>query len=737
MRRTIGEGMDSRFVTPSRLLALLTAAPNLAAFGASQTMDSSLSLEVLEALLFRGGSRVHKPARLRGVSVERRRKGEQTSLAALDLTDCVSSVFEKAVGEFVKRHLSRRVTHTLHEATESETDGHTSTDAETEVNPTTDAEEDEEEDRRGRGRWLTVTRPPVPSTPSIPSTAPRGLMSTPRSRSRSAARIAPPTRSTRFPSFQRLSLHGITWRTELLSPFLLAFTGLTHLDLSKTRVDAASLAMLSSSPSLQLESLSLAGCRNLTSHAIAELLVESPVTTTLTELSLEGTLLFPTPLDRLDLEAIISQAPAFRSSAFRYLDLGGCGLDDDLLLRIRPQPRLLDFGLSASSAVTLKGVARFLQERAPNVQVLELSDSCYSPGQTSGVLAFDLSTQLIGPCCMTPPIPLSLQLAQMGFKPPAMPDEGGLPPPLSPAMPREPTNLRVVGLNGPSLRSVRDGFGSWKVVWGSGRRGWVVDTSAGPNPGARDDSSKATDAPPCSIHSSSSPLMTTSLRRADSGSTSRVRHHEYHNEDDDRRARSRSRHRQRSLTGRTGYEPETPPPSRHASLSPSRSIKNIMDHAALQRSRSRGSSSRPSAQRPGVQGHPLTATMTLTPDAGLSVPGRVEGGFSLLSGSPSTLLHRNGRAIAIGDGHVATSGMDQGNCSDDEDQSEVPLRPCREIIRNLPATHPRRQALEALVAKNGHVSSEVGWHSKKMEVLLGFGLLGRERGSYAFSAYCT
>lgn len=693
--------MNSRFVTSPRLLALLTAAPNLAAFGASQTMDSSLSIEVLEALLFRGGSKVHKPARLRGVSVERRRKGEQTSLSALDLTDCVSPVFEKAMEEFIKRHLSHRVTHTLHEATESETDDHTSTDAET---TSTDAETDEEDQRGRRGRERLERRSTfTPATANTSAGGPRGIPLHSRSRSRSAAPVAANSRVNRFPAFQRLSLHGITWRTELLAPFLLAFTGLTHLDLSKTRIDGELLSSLSSSPSVQLESLSLAGCRNLTSNSITELLVDSPVTATLIELSLEGSLLFPTPINRADLEVIITQAPCFRMGSLRYLDIGGCNLDDDLLLRVRPQPRLLDLGLSASSALTLKGIATFLQNRAPNVQVLEMSDSCYNPAQTSGILAFDLSTQLIGPCCSTPPIPLSLQLAQMGFKPPSAPNEHGLPPSPPAEMPREPTNLRIVGLNGPSLRSVRDGFGSWKVIWGSGKRGWIVDTSAGPDPQARDitDNIETQDAGTNIAQSVLPPL----IRRSHSGSGSRPR--DSLQVDDERKARSRSRHRHLSLTRRSGYEPETPPMSRHASLSPSRSLRarqGRLSATSLSRSRSRG---------PPSAGHTS----------------------ALLSSQTSSRLSRGTTAD---DWPGAESADDQ----DDADMAEeaaaaAPIKPRREIVRNLPPAHPRRQALESLAAKNGHVSSEVGWHSKKMEVLLGFGLLGRERGSYAFAAYCT
>ena len=38
---------------------------------------------------------------------------------------------------------------------------------------------------------------------------------------------------------------------------------------------------------------------------------------------------------------------------------------------------------------------------------------------------------------------------------------------------------------------------------------------------------------------------------------------------------------------------------------------------------------------------------------------------------------------------------------------------------------------------DGTVPGSVGWHSHKMEVLLGYGLLGREIGNYAWLAYQT
>jgi len=50
--------------------------------------------------------------------------------------------------------------------------------------------------------------------------------------------------------------------------------------------------------------------------------------------------------------------------------------------------------------------------------------------------------------------------------------------------------------------------------------------------------------------------------------------------------------------------------------------------------------------------------------------------------------------------------------------------------RDLPEKHPWRVALEQLSNANGNVSSGVGWHARKMEVLYGHGLLGREDGLY-------
>ncbi|GAA5911176.1 hypothetical protein JCM5296_003984 [Sporobolomyces johnsonii] len=58
----------------------------------------------------------------------------------------------------------------------------------------------------------------------------------------------------------------------------------------------------------------------------------------------------------------------------------------------------------------------------------------------------------------------------------------------------------------------------------------------------------------------------------------------------------------------------------------------------------------------------------------------------------------------------------------------------RELV-HLPRDHPRRLALQRLVQQHGSVTFEVGWHARKMEVLRGDGLMGREDGLFAFHAF--
>jgi hypothetical protein len=50
--------------------------------------------------------------------------------------------------------------------------------------------------------------------------------------------------------------------------------------------------------------------------------------------------------------------------------------------------------------------------------------------------------------------------------------------------------------------------------------------------------------------------------------------------------------------------------------------------------------------------------------------------------------------------------------------------------RDLPFDHPLRQSLVQLSESRGNVGTGVGWHSRKVEVLRGHGLLGRDDGLY-------
>jgi hypothetical protein len=55
--------------------------------------------------------------------------------------------------------------------------------------------------------------------------------------------------------------------------------------------------------------------------------------------------------------------------------------------------------------------------------------------------------------------------------------------------------------------------------------------------------------------------------------------------------------------------------------------------------------------------------------------------------------------------------------------------------RALPVDHTLRKGLEALAATGGNISTTMGWHARKMEVLQGRGLLGSEEGLYGAHAF--
>lgn len=80
---------------------------------------------------------------------------------------------------------------------------------------------------------------------------------------------------------------------------------------------------------------------------------------------------------------------------------------------------------------------------------------------------------------------------------------------------------------------------------------------------------------------------------------------------------------------------------------------------------------------------------------------------------------------------ISTTTIDDSNSSSEGNDSN-------EIDRNLitlEATDPRHITLLSMARANGNVSTNIGWHARKMEVLEGLGMLGREDGIYGFHAY--
>ncbi|WFC93588.1 hypothetical protein MBRA1_000209 [Malassezia brasiliensis] len=625
LRRTVGESKERRFVTPWRLQAMVDAATGLVAFGSSATMDSALSLEVLESLLLRGGAR-SLPGRMRGVSIERgRNKDTQNALQSLDLCGCVSPHFVEAMCQFVDKHLprldhGRRPIYDLAEEDEE----------------MVESEVDDDEERRGRGRSSVRTR----DQSSARRMAPRMTV---RSHGRS------------FPSLQRLGLAGVTLARDVLSSFVLAFPNLTHLDLSQTKADAGLLEALADSH-VRLESLSLSRCRALTSQSIVDLLF-SPCTEDLIELALQGTLLFPTPLSPDDMRMVIQRAPCMRSGAMRYLDLGGCPLTDEELKLFHGQPALLDLGLGSISSISLEGVSSLLLHRAPNVQVLDLSHSCGAHSPSGFVHAVNLYHDLLAPCTQRPQaLAIAQQLRRLGLKQDsAADDEDDW---------HAPTNLRVVELSVGALSTVRGGLSTWKVIWGSGRRGWVVDTAAGPKP--------------CATDIESEPMVQDRGRSAQSGEGRRAP-----------RLASVSPAPTRSLLTE---EPRT------AGALRTEDTRGRTGSVWLNRSSSR-------SRAGGMHLRPPELTMRGANNA------------------PPVPTMRS-RSLSL------SAPRER---SEEASWKDVPVAP--QVVRDLPPEHPRRVELEQLARQDGSVPGTVGWHSHKMEVLLGYGMLGHEIGNYAWLAY--
>jgi hypothetical protein len=439
MRRSVEEGVNSRFVTGDRIRAVLKVSysfrflstaniniyyqemTNLTAFGATEYMDGALTLPVLDELFLRGTPSQGRGRRIRSRGLtsdaddedeDRERRGECKDLEAVDLTGCVSAVFVNALTEFVTAHL-------LPAESESSSSG--------------------DEERRER---KTRTRNPQ-GEPLV------------------------------FPGLQRLGMRGVkSIDPPILSPFILSFPSLTHLDLSGTRVTPELLSTLGESPTVRLQSLALARCVKLTSDSIRDFLVQSPVAHGIRELSLYGDMTFVSPLTESDLWDIFALAPCFTRGELVYLDVSSAPVTEEMLSEACvPQPKLRSLGLSYIPDLPLQAIADFLCKKASNVEVLTIASTspeldCGSripqPGARPGSprqASIALHRSLITPLCI-PPFSFSLSQPFAPVKPPS-------------------TALRVLELSTPLLTALGAGAGAWRIVKSKGGRGWYVDTACG------------------------------------------------------------------------------------------------------------------------------------------------------------------------------------------------------------------------------------------------------------------
>ncbi|KAJ7158811.1 hypothetical protein C8R46DRAFT_401293 [Mycena filopes] len=410
MRRSVEEGVNSPFVTSHRVEAIIKEMPNLLVFGATEFMDGSLNLRILNELFLRGTPSRGRGRPTRGRALvdhdseeeDRDRRRDCRELQAVDLTGCISSVFVNALDEFAAAHL-------------------------------------------------------------LPLEGMDEPVSSPR---KSAAE------PLLFPGLQRLGLRGVkSVASRTLTAFVLAFPALTHLDLSGTRVSPELLAGLGASRTVRLQSLALARCIKLTGDSITELLVNSPVTWDLKELNLYGDITYTCPLSADNLVDIFTDAPCFLSGNLIYLDLSSAPLTKSLLEKVPKQPQLRSLGLSHIPSIALSAIADLVRTQTPNIEVLTISGT--SPELDCGLRAgpargsvrqssIALHTHIIRPLC-TPPFTFSLSA---GTAPSAPPATRLRVIELSPAM------LNALGVGAGAWRIVRSKGGrGWYVDTASG---WVA-----------------------------------------------------------------------------------------------------------------------------------------------------------------------------------------------------------------------------------------------------------------------
>ncbi|KAF8525836.1 hypothetical protein BU17DRAFT_40991 [Hysterangium stoloniferum] len=378
MRRSVDEGMNSRYVTGDRVNRVLQEMVNLEVFGATEYMDGALTLPVLSELLLRGRtSRDRGRARPRNGTEDEtaERRKECKAIEALDFCGCVSSVFVNALDEFVNTYLG--------------------------------------------------------------SNGEEGPLM--------------------LPGLQRLGLRGVrSVPSSVLTPFVLAFPSLTHLDLSGTLCAPELLDQLANDSTLRLTSFALGRCSRLTSASITNFLINGRASFQLKELSLYGDMTFRSVLNESDLLRIINESPCFTSGKLQYLDLSSCPLTCHILKSFSPQLALRSLGLAHIPTLSLADITAFMISKSPNVEILTLVNTSPELSLSPRQATLALHSQLIQP---TAPFSFSIT-------PPKPPKAA-------------PTRLRGIELSMHMLGSLGAGAGAWRIVRSKGGRGWYVDTASG------------------------------------------------------------------------------------------------------------------------------------------------------------------------------------------------------------------------------------------------------------------
>lgn len=281
--------------------------------------------------------------------------------------------------------------------------------------------------------------------------------------------------STIFPHVKRLGLFNMILSQSLFIDFAMSFPNLTHLDLGNTRTNGQLLHLIGQSSTIRLKSLSLAKCTMLNSQSIRDffLLSNSNVLQDLEELNLyyEGTLSIP--LIKEHLKDILEYSIPFNSGKLKYLDLSTSPLDDELLENYfaKQQPHLLDLGLANCPNITWKGLSKFLEEKAFNVEVLDIRGSCrqilFPTSPTQGRVARRndvLLNTIVGVHQYLVKLPITSTTKTSSTS-------------TSSSSSSNKTKLRVIELDEKVLEAIDEANANpnWKVFFGKSYRGWYVN----------------------------------------------------------------------------------------------------------------------------------------------------------------------------------------------------------------------------------------------------------------------